>query len=116
MSHTMRMEVYNNSQQTLDKCSVTHDWDGHVNSIDCPGLNPKETSKVETITSGYTNYDWYNVDVRYSDGTTLVTRFYCNSSYSQDRVQIRVEDGQVCDCIYFDSGSGSVATGCYGKG
>jgi hypothetical protein len=114
MSHTLNMTVYNNSQHTLTKCSVTHDWDGVVNSIDCNGLNPKESSPIQTITSGYTQYDWYNVDVRYANGKTLVTRFYCNSSYAQDAVQIRIDDGEVCDCIYFEGGKDT--TGCYDKG
>lgn len=114
MSHNLNMQVYNNAPQTLTRCSVTHDWNGIANTIDCHGLNNGESSRIETITSGYTEYDWYNVDVRYANGKTLLTRFYCNSSYSQDAVQIRIEDGEVCDCIYFESGK--VTTGCYAKG
>jgi len=113
----MKMTVKNNANKTLKRCSVVHDWDDNVDRLDCNGLAPQATSHVQTITSGYTQYDWYNVDVEYGDGSTrqqLVTRFYCNSSYAQDAVQIVIKEDGTCDCVYYEGDT--VATGCYDKG
>jgi hypothetical protein len=77
----------------------------------------------QSITSGYTQYDWYTVSVTFGDpnNTQKQMDFYCNSSYSQNTVVLEITMSHL-NCRYYagglppPEGQGTYDTGCLDKG
>lgn len=113
MSHTMPMTVLNQSSQTLSSYNVSHDWDGNVNACAGTNLLVNQSSFPVTITTGYTQHDYYTVNITFADGSTFDTKFYCDSSHDQTSVVIQINNND-CNCVYYKDGG--VETGCYNKG
>lgn len=116
MSHTLEMYVRNSSSQTIKNFHVTHTWDGHANVLQGDGLAVKTTSTSQEITSGYTQYDWYNISLEFADAakTVRTTSFYCNSSNDQGTVILEVFDDYI-DCNYYLKKGEKYDTGCKNK-
>ncbi len=117
MSHTLEMYVENESAYAIKHYSVTHTWDGIGNTLSGENLAKRDISAAQTITSGYTQYDWYTVQVTFADPkeSTKTMDFYCNSSYSQNKVILKVYTSHL-DCRYYNKVSGEFETGCLDKG
>ncbi|WP_064966608.1 hypothetical protein [Tenacibaculum ovolyticum] len=116
MSHTLDMYVRNKSSYTIRSYSVSHSWDGHNENLNGRNLpnGGGESHKIK-ITSGYSNYDWYTVQITFDGLGVRQTDFYCNSSQSNKRIVIEIFDGWL-DCNYYDnSSSGGYDTGCNHK-
>lgn len=113
MSHQLNMLVQNNSSYTLKSYSVCHSWDGHNEILNGANLaNGGADSASIRITSGYTQFDWFTVQLIFDVAGVRQTNFYCNSSYDQDKCVISVHDDYL-DLQYY-SGS-TYKTGCKHK-
>ena len=85
---------------------------GNSHTVSVKNLGIGDTSNGVTITPSQAEFDYYSVQVTHADGTTFYTKFYCNSSYSQNRVGIEIcED--YCNCVYTDGRADVI--GCYNK-
>ena len=113
MSHQLSMSVQNNSSYTLKTYSVSHSWDGNNENLNGQNLaNGGASSPSVQITSGYTQYDWFTVQLTFDVLGVRQTNFYCNSSYSQNGCVVSVHDTSL-DLQYFSNGT--YETGCNGK-
>ena len=123
MSHTMNMYVKNISGYSIKSVTATHTWDGNTNVLTASNIADSAISAPQSITSGYTQYDWYTVIVTFGDpnNTQKQMDFYCNSSYSQDTVVLEVTMSHL-NCRYYagglppPDGKGTYDTGCLDKG
>jgi|GEM_PF-2841675 len=113
MSHQLSMVVQNNSSYTLKTYSVVHSWNEHSNILTGNNLpNGGTDSPSIQITSGYTQYDWFTVQLCFDVIGIRQTDFYCNSSYDQDRCVVSIRDGSL-DLKYFSGNK--YKTGCIHK-
>lgn len=117
MSHELDMYVENTSQYALKSFSVTHTWDDIGNTLSGENLKKGATSASQVIKSGYTQYDWYTVQVTFADPneSTKTMDFYCNSSYSQNKVRLQIYTSHL-NCRYYNKDTGKYETGCLDKG
>ena len=117
MSHIMDMFVKNIGHTEIQSFSVVHVWDSKGNTLKGTNLAPKGEAGPQEITSGYSNYDWYTIQVTFADATatTKTMDFYCNSSYSQNKVVIEICSSHV-NCRYYNKDTGKYETGCLDKG
>jgi hypothetical protein len=113
MSHELAMSVKNSSSYTLRKYSVTHSWNDHNENLSGDNLGKGSQSASIQITSGYTQYDWYTVQLTFDTIGVRQTNFYCNSSYDENQVIVDVFDTYL-DLNYFHDGSPK--TSCKHKG
>ena len=107
MSHTLEMSVKNCSQYALKSFSITHTWDDNGNNLSGVDLAKDATSAAQSITSGYTQKDWYTVQVTFADPNTSTKTmdFYCNSSYSQNKVVLEIYTSHL-NCRYYNKDTG----------
>lgn len=117
MSHTLEMYVKNCSQYAIKHYSVTHTWDDKGNNLRGENLSVGATSASQSITSGYSQYDWYTVQVTFADPneSTKTMDFYCNSSYSQNKVVLEVYTSHL-NCRYYNKDTAKYEAGCLDKG
>ena len=92
MSHVMNMYVKNISGYSIKSVNAVHTWDGNTNILTENNILDNGLSTPQSITSGYTQYDWYTVSVTFGDpnNTQKQMDFYCNSSYSQNTVVLEI--------------------------
>lgn len=112
MSHTLALSVKNSSSHTLKSYSICHSWNGH-NTI-CKGDNlakDQQSASVE-MTSGYTQYDWFTVQLDFDVAGVRQADFYCNSSYDENKCLLEVYDDHL-DVRYYDGDT--YKTGCNNK-
>lgn len=117
MSHQLSMSVLNKSVYAIKNFSVSHVWDDHTNNLSGEDLAIGESSSTQMITSGYTQFDWYTVQVTFADAnnTSKTMDFYCNSSYSQNKVVLEIYSSHL-NCRYYNKKTGNYETGCLDKG
>ena len=113
MSHQLTLQVQNNSNHTLKSYSVIHSWDGHHELLNGSNLsNGGIKSPSIEITSGYTQFDWYTIQLDFDVLGPRQTNFYCNSSYDQNQCVMVISDDAL-DCNYYQDGV--FITGCNHK-
>jgi hypothetical protein len=112
MSHSLDMYASNKSDMTLSSFSITHTWDGDTDNLNGTNLIAGASSPPQNITSGYTEYDWYTIQVTFENGVSQQANFYCNSSYSQNAVYMDIYSDTV-SCLYF--ADDTYETGCPNK-
>jgi hypothetical protein len=113
MSHQLSLQVKNDSSYTLLTYSVAHSWDGHNELLKGTNLaNGGTLSPSIQITSGYTQFDWYTVQLEFDTIGVRQTNFYCNSSYDQNKCIMDLHDGSL-DCKYYENDT--YMTGCDNK-
>jgi len=123
MSHVMNMYVKNVSGYSLKSVNAVHTWDGNTNILTANNIPDNGLSAAQSITSGYTQFDWYTVSVTFGDpnNTQKQMDFYCNSSYSQNTVVLELTMSHL-NCRYYagglppPEGQGTYDTGCLDKG
>jgi len=113
MSHQLSMRIQNSSSYTLKSYSVVHSWDGHNENLKGNNLaNENAQSPSVQITSGYTQFDWYTIQLDFDVLGVRQTNFYCNSSYDQNECVMIIHDDAL-DCNYYENGK--FMTGCANK-
>jgi hypothetical protein len=123
MSHVLNMYVKNISGYSIKSVNAVHTWDGNTNILAATNIPNNGFSAPQSITSGYTQYDWYTVNVTFGDpnNTQKMMDFYCNSSYSQNTVVLEITMSHL-NCRYYANGlpppegTGTYDTGCLDKG
>jgi len=114
MSHTLTMNVQNNSSYTLRSYTVAHSWDGHNEILRGDNLSNGGTNSPSIqITSGYVQYDWYTVQFDFDVIGVRQTNFYCNSSNKENKCVVSVHDKSL-DLEYYVGSNYS--SGCKNKG
>ncbi len=114
MSHVLQMQVQNNSSLTLTWFSIAHSWDGHNELLTGGPLAPGAYSNLIPITSGYTQFDWYTVQLVFGTNLVRQTNFYCNSSHNDGQVLFNLHDDYL-DCMYYSAPGGTYHSGCKHK-
>lgn len=101
MSHKLKLSVYNASDYELKSYKVHHEWDGHNETLEGENLGKSASSDEITITTGYTQFDNWKVNVIFDrkKNADQDVSFYCNSSHSDTGVVIRVKNKSV-NCEY----------------
>ena len=113
MSHQLNMYVQNNSNYTLNSYSVVHSWNGHNTILKGENLkNGGTISHSAQITSGYTQFDWFTVQLVFDVIGVRQTNFYCNSSYDQNKCIVSIHDDYL-DLLYYHGDT--YKTGCKHK-
>jgi hypothetical protein len=114
MSRTLSMLVQNNSSYTLTSYSISHSWDGNNENLTGSNLANNGTKSAPiNITSGYTQYDWFTVQLTFDTQGARQTNFYCNSSSDDTQCIVVVNDDSVDLQYYFSNGN--YDTVCDGK-
>jgi len=113
MSHQLSFQIQNDSSHTLKSYSVAHSWDGNNELLNGNNLaNGGAKSHSIQITSGYTQYDWFTIQLDFDVLGVRQTNFYCNSSYDQNQCIMDIHDDAL-DCNYYENGA--YKTGCNHK-
>ncbi len=112
MSRTLKLSIENKSSHTILNYSVAHSWNEHQHLLSGTNLPVGATSHSIEITSGYTQYDWYTVQLVFDQAGVRQTNFYCNSSSNHDQCILEIRDKDL-DVKYFEKGR--YDTGCNNK-